>query len=142
MHGWNMVISLPDRQYKQAMTVLLGIIVVWLCGCAPGFILHTSYLPVSGPWADGTYTATQDLPTPQLLVVEVDVAQGQIAAIHVRQHPAWQAPQEQELLLRRVLEQQTTAVYEPRHDGSEQDLLLRIIEEALYKARRQTSSEP
>jgi len=118
-----------------ATAMLLG-------GCTQGFRVQTGYLPAYGPWNDGTYTTIQDLPTPQLLVVQVDIAQGQIAAIRLLQHPAWTAPQEQELLLRNVLTRQTTTVYEPRNDGSEQDLLLHAIEEALYKARRETSSAP
>jgi uncharacterized protein with FMN-binding domain len=113
-----------------------------LWGCTQGFKVQTGYLPAYGPWNDGTYTTIQDLPTPQLLIVQVDIAQGQIAAIRLLQHPAWTVPQEQELLLRSVLTRQTTAVYEPRNDGSEQDLLLHAIEEALYKARRETSSTP
>jgi uncharacterized protein with FMN-binding domain len=113
-----------------------------LGGCTQGFRVQTGYLPADGPWNDGTYTTIQDLPTPQLLVVQVDIAQGQIAAIRLLQHPAWTAPQEQDLLLRSVLTRQTTAVYEPRNDGSEQDLLLHAIEEALYKALQGTSSVP
>jgi hypothetical protein len=44
--------------------------------------------------------------------------------------------QEQELLLQQVIKSQTTAVYKPRHDGSEQDLLLHAVENALSKARQ------
>jgi uncharacterized protein with FMN-binding domain len=91
-----------------------------------------------GPWNDGTYTGIQDLPTPQLLVVDVAIQQGKIVAIHLRQHPEWQAPEDQELLLRQVIESQTTEVSTPRNDGSEQDLLLRAIEDALSKAQRKT----
>jgi hypothetical protein len=58
--------------------------------------------------------------------------------MRLRQHPEWQAPQEQELLLRQVIEGQTTEGYTPRSYGSEQDLLLRAIEDALYKARKET----
>ncbi len=113
---------------------------IW--GCAQGWRLGTSRAPGTGPWADGTYVAAPDLPTPQLLVVEVDIRQGQIAAIRLRQHPEWKAPEKQELLLRQVVERQSTEVEAPRPPGSESDLLLRAIEEALSKARRDTSSAP
>jgi uncharacterized protein with FMN-binding domain len=73
-----------------------------------------------------------------LLVVDVDIRGGQIVAIHLRQHPEWQAPQTQELLLQRVIAQQTTDVYTPRKDGSEHDTLLNAIEDALSKARQET----
>jgi uncharacterized protein with FMN-binding domain len=122
------------------MLVVATAMLLW--GCIQGFRVQTGYLPAYGPWNDGTYTTIQDLPTPQLLVVQVDIAQDQIVAIRLLQHPAWTAPQEQELLLRNVLTRQTTTVYEPRNDGSEQDLLLHAIEEALYKARREMSSAP
>jgi uncharacterized protein with FMN-binding domain len=94
------------------------------------------------PWHDGTYTGMLDLPTPQFLVVEVDITQGQIVAIRLQQHPAWKAPEEQELLLHRVLERQTTNVEALREEGSEQDLLLRAIEDALSKAQREAPLRP
>jgi uncharacterized protein with FMN-binding domain len=117
---------------------LMGVLIIWLCGCAPDVVLQTAPLPSVGPWNDGTYTGIQDLPTPQLLVVDVAIQRGKIVAIHLRQHPAWQAPQEQELLLLQVIERQTTEVYTPRNDGSEQDLLLRAIENALSQAQQKT----
>jgi hypothetical protein len=61
-----------------------------------------------------------------------------IVAIHLRQHPEWKAPQEQEWLLRQVVERQTTEVYTLRNDRSDQDLLLHAIEDALYKAQQGT----
>jgi uncharacterized protein with FMN-binding domain len=123
---------------RWTMTKLVGVLLIWFSGCTPGVVLQTTPLPSFGPWNDGTYTGIQELPTPQLLVVEVAIQRGWIVAIHLRQHPEWQAPQEQELLLRQVVERQTTEVYTLRNDGSEQDLLLRAIEDALYKARQGT----
>ncbi len=104
--------------------------------------MGTTPSPAFGPWYDGTYTGMSDLPTPQLIVVDVSVSAGRIVAIRVRKHPAWKAPQEQERLLRAVIEAQTTDVYQPRHDGSEQDQLLRAIEDALNQARQGLSSAP
>jgi uncharacterized protein with FMN-binding domain len=111
---------------------------LWLSGCTPEVILQTAPVASSGPWNDGIYTGIQDLPTPQFLVVDVAIQQGKIAAIRLRQHPEWQVPQEQELLLRQVIEGQTTEVYTPRNDGSVQDLMLRAIEDALSKAQQKT----
>jgi uncharacterized protein with FMN-binding domain len=119
-------------------TTLVGILMLWLSGCTPEGILQTAPVASSGPWNDGIYTGIQDLPTPQLLVVDVAISRGQIVAIRLRQHPTWQAPQEQELLVRRVIERQTTALDTPRNDGSEQDLLLNAIEDALSKAQQKT----
>lgn len=124
------------------MVMILVATSIVVLGCAKGVVFRTGYLPAYGPWNNGTYTSAQDLPTPQLLVVQVDIAHGQIVAIRMLQHPAWKAPAEQELLIRSVITQQTTEVYEPRMHGSDPDLLLRAIEEALYKARRTTPSSP
>ena len=126
--------------HKIFMLVVAASMVLW--GCAKGLVFQTGYLPTHGPWHDGTYTTARDLPTPQLLVVQVDIAHGQIVAIRVLQHPEWKAPEEQELLLHNILTRQTTDVYESRNDGSDPDLLLRAVEEALYKARRETPSIP
>ena len=123
---------------RRTTTKLVGALLIWLYGCTSGVVLQTAPLPSVGLWNDGIYTGIQDLPTPQLLVVDVAIQRGKIVAIHLRQHPEWQAPQEQELLLRQVIESQTTEVYTSRNDGSEQDLLLRAIEEALSKAQRKT----
>jgi hypothetical protein len=83
-----------------------------------------------------------DLPTPQLIQVEVDITWGRIAAIRLRQHPAWQAPREQELLVQRVTTSQTTEGHVPRGTGSEQDRLLHAIDDALAQARRTPSAVP
>lgn len=97
----------------------------------------------AGPWQEGTYTGmTTDVPTPQLIVVDVTINKGRIFNIRLRQHPAWTAPKKQEQILRAVISEQTTDVYESRHDNSDQDHLLDAIEDALIKAHPQPSAPP
>jgi hypothetical protein len=59
----------------------------------------------------------------------------------VLQHPAWRAPEEQEELLRLVIESQTTEGL-LHGTGSERDYLLRAIDDALNKAWAVTPPEP
>jgi uncharacterized protein with FMN-binding domain len=125
---------------------------LWLSGCAFSFHLGTSSQSMDEAWDDGiydlttyydgVYTGRQPLPTPQFIVVDVAIEQGRIVAIHLREHPAWSAPQEQEKLLQTVLTSQTTSTIAPRDEGSEQDQLLNAIEDALDKARQAPSSGP
>jgi hypothetical protein len=86
------------------------------------------------------FSSRQPLSTPQFIVVDVAIEQGRIVAIHLREHPAWSAPQEQEKLLQTVITSQTTSAVTPRQEGSEQDHLLNAIEDALNKARQGPSS--
>jgi uncharacterized protein with FMN-binding domain len=125
---------------------MLGVILMWLSACTQQrVVLQTGALSASGSWNDEIYTSVQDLPTPQFLTVEVNLSQGQMVAVRLQQHPAWKAPGEQELLLRRVLERQTTAVDELREEESAQDVLLRAIEtieDTLDKAQREAPLKP
>jgi uncharacterized protein with FMN-binding domain len=91
---------------------------------------------------DGVYTGRQPLLTPQFIVVDVTIEQGRIVAIHLREHPAWSAPQKQEKLLQTVITSQTTSTIAPRDAGSEQKHLLHAIEDALDQARQAPSSGP
>jgi uncharacterized protein with FMN-binding domain len=77
-----------------------------------------------------------------LIRVAVDIASGRIVTIRVLQHPAWRALEEQERLLRLVVESQTMAGNVPRGTGSEQDHLLRAIDDALTRAQSVTPSVP
>jgi uncharacterized protein with FMN-binding domain len=77
-----------------------------------------------------------------MIRVVVDITNGRIVAIRVLQHPAWRAPEEQERLLRLVVESQTTAGYVLRGTQSEQDHLLRAIDDALTRAQSVTPSVP
>ncbi|GIX49485.1 MAG: hypothetical protein KatS3mg131_3696 [Candidatus Tectimicrobiota bacterium] len=113
-----------------------------LGGCTAPLFLGAVPSPAIGPWEDGVYTGFSDLPTPQLVVVEVSIAGGRIVALRLRRHPAWKAPAVQEQLVRAVLAQQTTDLGLPRPPGSEQDQLLRAIEDALAKARRHPPGAP
>ena len=115
---------------------------LWVGGCHNGVTMQMASLPASGPWDDGTYTGVSDPLTPQFIQVEVNVTRGQIVAIRLRQHPAWQAPQEQERLLHLVVTSQTTEGHVPRGTGSENDHLLRAIDDALAKARRVPAGVP
>jgi hypothetical protein len=127
-------------------------ITLWLSGCAFSFHLGTSPQIMDEAWDDGIYdlntyydgiyTGRQSLPTPQFIVVDVTIEQNRIVAIHLREHPAWSVPQEQEKLLQTVITSQTTATIVPRDEGSEQDHLLHAIEDALDKARQAPSSVP
>jgi uncharacterized protein with FMN-binding domain len=83
-----------------------------------------------------------DIPTPQVIRVAVDISSGRIVTIRVLQHPAWHTPEEQEGLLRLVVESQTTEGHVRRGTGSEQDHLLRAIDDALSKAQSVTPSVP
>jgi uncharacterized protein with FMN-binding domain len=89
----------------------------------------------------GSYVGVQDGLTPQAIRVAVDISGGRIGTIRVLQHPAWRAPEEQEELLRLVIESQTTEGLQ-RGTGDERDYLLRAIDDALNKARAVTPSEP
>lgn len=112
-----------------------------LCGF-PGSVFAVHPEPI-GPWQEGTYTGmATDLPTPQLIVVDVTISKGRIFKIRLRQHPEWSGPAKQEQILRAVISQQTTGVYESRHDDSEQDRLLDAIEDALNKAHSKPATEP
>jgi hypothetical protein len=127
-------------------------VTLWLSGCGFSFHLGTPSPIMDEAWDDGiydlnlyydgVYTGWQPLPTPQFIVVDVAIEQGRIVAIHLREHPSWSAPQEQEKLLRTVIASQTTSAVTPRDEGSEQDHLLNAIEDALNKARQGSSSGP
>ena len=96
----------------------------------------------AGGYHDGVYRGGKYLPTPQFIVVDVSIQEGNIVAIHLREHPIWSAPQEQEQLLQTVIDQQTTLTIVPREEGSEQDELLDAIEDALNKARQAPPAGP
>lgn len=116
-----------------------GILMLWLSGCMVGSKPQPTAAPPSSPLHEGVFTGTHDLPTPQFIVVDVRIVKGRIVAINLRQHPAWKKPQDQERLIRTVVEKQTTEVYDNRNDDSDQDRLLDAIEDALNKARKGTS---
>jgi uncharacterized protein with FMN-binding domain len=117
------------------------LLVALLCGLN-GYVCAEHPEP-TGPWQEGTYTGmTTDIPTPQLFVVDVTIANGRIFNIRLRQHPAWTAPKKQEQVIQAVISEQTTDVYKSRHDNSDQDLLLDAIEDALIKAHPQPSATP
>ena len=124
------------------MRVRYGLLlVILLCGLA-GRVFAARPEP-AGPWQEGTYTGmTTDLPTPQLIVVDVIINRGRILRIQLRQHPEWAGPEKQEQILRAVISEQTTNVYDSRHDKSEQDRLLNAIEDALNKAHPKPSTAP
>lgn len=109
-------------------------------GCrAGGSLQMTSSAPV---WDDGSYIGVYNLPTPQLIQVAVDISSGRMVAIRVLQHPAWHIAQEQDKILRLVVESQTTAGHAARDTGSEQDRLLHAIEDALAKAQSVIPAAP
>jgi uncharacterized protein with FMN-binding domain len=136
------------------LPLLLAWLVVGGGGCHTEVSFQTTALPTADAtasaqslqalslWHDGSYIGVSDVPTPQLIRVAVDITSGRIAAIRVLQHPAWRAPQEQERLLRLVVDSQTTAGHVSRDTGSEQDRLLRAIDDALTRARSVTPSVP
>lgn len=93
-------------------------------------------------WEDGSYIGVHDMPTPQMIRVAVDIASGRIATIRVLQHPAWRAPEDQERLLRLVVESQTTEGHVLRGTEGEQDHLLRAIDDALTRAQSVTPAVP
>lgn len=133
------------------------LLLVWLVvgggGCLRGVSLQTAALPSAGAtasaqglqalprWDDGSYIGVHDV-TPQLIRVAVNISSGRIVTVRVLQHPAWRAPEEQEGLLRLVVESQTTEGHVPRGTGSEQDHLLRAIDDALTRAQAVTPSVP
>jgi hypothetical protein len=143
-HGWHM----PPMW--QRWLLLLGIFGSWLGGCSSGLMPHvvTHPMTLSAPddWHDGTYTGTSDRvgepPTPQLVRVTMDVAGGRILTVRVHQPPGWQAPQEEALLLRRMLEQSSTEREASAPAGSEADQLLRALDDAITKARSSSPSTP
>lgn len=124
----------------------LLLLLVWLVvgggGCLTGVSLQTAALPSAPLWDDGSYIGVHHGLTPQLIRVAVDISSGRIVTIRVLQHPAWRTPEEQEGLLRLVVESQTTEGHVPRGTGSEQDHLLRAINDALTKAQSVTPSVP
>ncbi len=116
---------------------------LWACGCAqsilPQTIIQTTSLPAPDGWHDGSYTGVSDrvgdLPTPQVVRATVDVSHGSIVTVRIHQPPGWRAPQEPELLLRRILEQPTTELAMPPPVGNESDQLWRALDDAMSKAR-------
>jgi uncharacterized protein with FMN-binding domain len=124
------------------LLLLLAWLVIGGGGCRTGVSLQTASLPSAPLWDDGSYIGMHDGLTPQLIRVAVDISSGRIATIRVLQHPTWRAPEEQKGLLRLVVESQTTEGHVPRGTGSEQDHLLRAIDDALTKARSVTPSVP
>jgi uncharacterized protein with FMN-binding domain len=106
-----------------------------------GVSLQTVSLPSTSLRDNGSYIGVHDGLTPQVIRVAVDMSSGHIVTIRVLQHPAWRTPEEQEELLRLVVQSQTTEGV-PHGTGSEQDYLLRAIDDALTKARSVTPSAP
>jgi uncharacterized protein with FMN-binding domain len=96
--------------------------------------LQTAALPSAPLWDDGSSIGVHDALTPPAIRVAVDIASGRIVTIRVLHHPGWRAPEEQEKLLRLVVASQTTEGHVARGTGSEQDHLLRAIDDALTKA--------
>ena len=127
---------------------LCGIIMIllWSLTGLGGCKLRVSSNVVPGAWYEEDYDEGihmgQQGPTPQLIVVDVTIEKGRIVAINLRQHPAWKRPEEQEKLLKAVIEAQTVTRPTPREEGSEEDRLLDAIEDALNKARRDEPSGP
>ena len=115
----------------QRWLLFLGTAILWLVGCG---------------WHDGAYTGTSDRvgepPTPQLVRVTMDVSRGRIVTVRVHQPPGWKAPQEEELLLRQVLEQSPTGLEPPAAGSSEADQLLRALDDAITKARAFSPATP
>ena len=129
--------------------LLLGTLGLWLGGCSglmPHTVTHTMTVSAPDGWHDGTYTGTSDLvgdlPTPQLVRVTIDVSRGRIVTVRVHQPPGWNAPQEEELLLRHTLEQSSSGQEPPLPAGSEADQLLRALDEAITRARTFSPTTP
>ena len=127
---------------RWKLLLLLVLLVLGGGGCLKGVSLQTASLPSAPLWDDGRYIGVQDVPSPQLIRVAVDISRGRIVTIRVLQHPAWYATEEQEGLLRLVVESQTTEGHVPRGTGSERDRLLHAIDDALAKARSAPPSVP
>jgi uncharacterized protein with FMN-binding domain len=149
--------SRADRATQRRMgamwrwrMLLLGTLGLWLGGCSSGWlphtVTHTMTLPAPDGWHDGMYTGTSDLggelPTPQLVRVTVDVFQGRIITVRVHQPPGWHAPEGEELILRRALEQPSTALETPSPAGSAADQLVRALEDARSRARAYSPTSP
>jgi hypothetical protein len=130
--------------------LLLDIFGLWLGGCSSGLMPHvvTHPMAISAPdgWHDGTYTGTSDRvgdpPTPRLVRVTIDVSRGRIVTVRVHQPPGWSASQEEELLLRRVIEQSPNRLETLGPAGSEADQLLRALDDAITKARTSSPTTP
>ncbi len=127
---------------RWTLLLLLAWLVGGGVGCRTEVSLQTTALPSAPLWDDGSYLGVHDGFTPQLIRVAVDIASGRIMSIRVLQHPAWRSTQEQEELLRLVMESQTTVGHVSPGTGSEQDQLLRAIDDALRKAQSQAPSVP
>jgi uncharacterized protein with FMN-binding domain len=122
--------------------LLLAVLGLGGAGCRQGVAVQTAPLAAPVAWGDGTYIGESDLPTPQFIRVAVDITRGRIVAIHLLEHPAWTAPEQQDALLRLVMESQTTEGHVSRGTGDEQDRLLRAIDAALAKARPARPAAP
>ena len=139
--------SMPPA-WRQWM-LLLGTFGLWLGGCSSDLIPHVATHPMtlSTPegWHDGTYTGTSDtgdLPTPQLVRVTMDVSRGQVVSVRVHQPPGWNAPREEDLILRRALEQPSPGLETSSPAGSETDQLLHALDDAITRARTFTPASP
>jgi len=135
----------PAREVAvRCLLMFLGLAVgLWVYGCTqsalPQTVIKPTNLPVPDGWHDGSYTGVSDrvgdLPTPQLVRVAVDIFDGRIVTLRIHQPPGWQAPPRPELLLRRLLQQQTTELETPPPVSNESDQLLRALGDALSRAR-------
>jgi hypothetical protein len=130
--------------------LLLGTCGLWLGGCSSGLLPYTVTYPMSlsapGDWHDGSYTGTSDLrgepPTPQLVRVTMDVSGGRVVTVRVHQPPGWNAPQGEEILLRRALEPSATGLEPPAPAGSAAAQLLRALDDAITRARTSDPTTP
>ncbi len=117
----------------------LLLLLAWLVwgsgGCLKEVAVQTASLPSTPLWDDGSYMGVNDVSSPQLIRVAVNISKGRIVTVRVLQYPGGQASEEQEGLLRLVVESQTTEGHVPRGTGSEQDRLLQAIDDALAKAQ-------
>jgi hypothetical protein len=77
-----------------------------------------------------------------LVRVTIDVSRGRIVTVRVHQPPGWSASQEEELLLRRVIEQSPNRLETLAPAGSEADQLLRALDDAITKARISSPPTP
>jgi uncharacterized protein with FMN-binding domain len=127
---------------RWELLLLLAVLGLGGGGCRQGVSVQTAPLAAPAVWGDGTYIGESDLPTPQFIRVAVDITRGRIAAIRLLEHPTWTAPEQQDTLLRLVMESQTTAGHVSRGTGDEQDRLLHAIDAALAKARSARPSAP
>lgn len=114
---------------------LIGLSLV-LCGCATYTTHHTLVGADLEQHRRHVGPSSDDLPTPQLIMINADIAQGRRATVRLHQSPAWNSVQNRSMLAGEVdawsrTDTQASQVFTPPSDKA-----LQAINAAFERAQR------